>query len=105
MSFEALIGRCNQTAVGRFANVDVLITLSGVPVRNIRGIFDEFSEVVSPFEAEQVQIKPVLSVQDSDFTGITSANVLTIRDKDYRFDSKPRPDGHGMTLIYLAGKR
>lgn len=105
MSFDALIEKCNGSSIRAFANVDVRLTLNGVYVRNIRGIFDEFSEVVSPFEMSQMQIKPVLNVQDSDFNGITSEYTLTIRNKNYQFDGKPRPDGHGMTLIYLAGKK
>jgi len=88
-----------------FANVDVTITLGGVLVRNIRGIFDESSEVVSPYEASQISLKPAVTIQDSDFLGVTSANVLTIRDKNYQFDGKPRPDGNGFTLIYLQVKK
>ncbi len=106
MSFGALIVKCNTVSIGAFANVDVSISLDGLLVRDdIRGIFDESSEVVSPYEASQIVFKPAVSVQDSDFSGITSANVLTIRGKDYRFDGKPRPDGNGFTLIYLQVKK
>ncbi len=105
MSFDDLIGKCNTVASRTFANVDVTISLDGLLVRNIRGIFDESSEVVSPFESSQVVIKPAVTVNDTDFIGITSENALTIRGKDYRFDGKPRPDGHGFTLIYLQVKK
>jgi hypothetical protein len=105
MSFDALIEKCNDSSIRAFANVDVRLTLSGVYVRNTRGIFDEFSESVSPFEMSQMQIKPTLSIQDKDFAGITSEYTLTINGKNYQFDGKPRPDGHGMTVMYLTGKR
>ena len=105
MSFTSLIDRCNQSAINRFANADIVISLSGVEVKTVRGIFDESNEVASPFESDRIQFKPAVSLSDSDMAGITSAHTLTISGKAYQFDGKPRPDGHGMTLIYLTGKR
>ena len=105
MSFDSLVDNCNRVSLGHFGNVDVLISLTGAAVKTIRGIFDENSEVVSPFETERVQIQPAVTVLSSDLESITSNHLLTIRGKNYSFDGKPRPDGHGFTLIYLTGKK
>lgn len=105
MSFDALIEKSNTVSMGAFSNVNVRLSLNGVYVRNIRGIFDEFSEVVSPFDTSKLQIQPVVSIQDQDYQGISSEYTLTIREKNYQLDGKPSPDGHGMTVIYLQGKR
>lgn len=105
MSFDSLVDRCNRISLGHFGNVDVLISLTGAAVKTIRGIFDESSEVVSPFDTERVQIQPAVTVLSSEMDGITSNHLLTINGKNYSYDGKPRPDGHGFTLIYLIGKK
>lgn len=112
MSFDSLVDKCNRVSLGHFGNADVVITLTGAAVNTIRGIFDENSEVVSPFETERVQIQPALTVLSSELESITSNHLLTVRpdrspgvSKNYSFDGKPRPDGHGFTLIYLTGKK
>lgn len=83
----------------------VIISLFGVVIKTISGIFDLTSEAVSPFEASNRIGKPSVTLLDSDIENITSEYTLTIRNKDYCFDGKPMPDGHGMTLIYLQGKK
>lgn len=105
MGFNALINKCNQVAVTKFTNVTATITLNGIVVKTIPGIFDEAAEVVSSYESERLITKPAVTVASVDLEGIASAHVLQIRDVEYKFDGKPRPDGHGLTIIYLGVKK
>jgi hypothetical protein len=105
MGFNELINKGTQNAFLRLSNVDVVIQFGGVPLKTIRGVFDEDSQSVSPYEASQMQIKPAVSVQTSDFTGIDSSHTFMISNREYRLDGKPRPDGAGLTIIYLSAKK
>jgi hypothetical protein len=106
MGFNELIAKCNQRITGKFSNVTVNVTLSGVAVGvPFPAVFDESSEVVSPWESEKVLFKPLLSVESKYLNGVTSANVLEISGVEYKFDGKPRRDGAGMALIHLAVKK
>ena len=81
--------------------VPVLITLSGVTVKTVTGIFDLDPVTVSPGEMELVQMDALLSLAESDMDGITSAHRFTVAGKTYRMQGKPRTRG-GMTDIPLS---
>lgn len=92
-------------AIQELANCTVYAKLEGVVVADFPGIFDEAAEAISPYESERLIIKPAVTAASSDMAGITSAHVLQIRDVEYKFDGKPRPDGHGLTVVYLGVKK
>lgn len=104
MGFEDLVNKCNRFAVAKFGNATASITLSGVVVATIPGIFDEFAEVVSPYDSERLVVKPVFTVEAESMASISSDNVLAINGVDYSFDGKPKREG-GLVAIYLAVKK
>ena len=101
----------NAFAISESANATVTITLAGSPVRAFRAVFDESSEVVSPYDAERSIIKPMISCLEASMAGVTGANVLeVVKDgetavRSYALDGRLRPDGAGFTLAYLAVKK
>lgn len=81
--------------------VPVLVTLSGTTVKTVTGILDLDPVTVSPGEMEMVQIEAALSLAESDFENITSANRFTVRGKVYRMQGKPRTND-GLVYIPLS---
>jgi hypothetical protein len=91
-----------------FANCTVTVLMAGAPVANFRGVFDENADPISPFVAERVALKPVLSATTSDIASVSSSHELEIvkdgetQGKRYKFDGKPRFDGSGFTVANLG---
>jgi len=104
MGFVALLDKCNRLAVTKFGNVTASITLAGVVVKTIPGIFDEAAEIVSPFDSERSIVKPVLVVESVDLFGITSDHVIEINNVEHKFDGKPKVE-KGLTTVYLGVKK
>lgn len=104
MGFDALLDKCNRLAVTRFGNVTASVTLAGVVVKTIPGIFDEAAEVVSPFDSERSIIKPVLVVESIDLFGVTNEHVIEINCVEYKFDGKPKAE-KGLTTVYLGVRK
>lgn len=99
-----------QVLMDMFGNCDVSIMLSGVLVKSIRGIYDQSNEMVSPYESDRLVTRPHVAVLDTAFIGVTSGHVLKLKKdneitvKDYKLDGAPRPDGAGLTVVYLGVK-
>lgn len=111
MGFDAQIQRTATRAVERFANCTVTAQLGGVGVSSFRAIFDDNVEVVSPYQIDQVSFKPQIAALSADIAAISGSTTFDIKrdseteSKVYSFDGKPRPDGSGLTLVYLAVKK
>lgn len=111
MGFNDNLARVNNTALARFANCTVTPLLHGTPAGSFRAIFDDSVEVINTYETEQIMFKPGMTALSTDITEISAAGTFDIlRDGDsetkrYAFDGKPRPDGAGLTRVFLAVKK
>lgn len=78
------------------------ITLHGVPVRTVRGIFRQRTEARSPYLAEETAIVPALRCKSGEVADIGRSHVLTINGAYYRIFGDPEPHDSGTTLLYLV---
>ena len=103
--------RADANLLASFANCTVTVQLGGVGVSSFRAIFDDSVEVVSPYQIDQTSFKPQMTALSTDISAISGSTSFDIlRDNEteskiYSFDGKPRPDGSGLTLVYLAVKK
>jgi hypothetical protein len=101
----------NQLFIDEFANATVTVTLTGVAVQTFRAIFDESVEVISPYQSERANFKPQLAALTSNIAVIDSSMVFEVlkdgesETRRCSFDGKPRPDGSGLSMVFLAGKK
>lgn len=83
-------------------SVDVAVTLSGVALPSIRGIYSVKSEIVSPYEADMVVVLPSILVKASTAAGLTREHRLAISGITYKAYRDPQPDDAGFALIGLV---
>jgi len=108
MGFDDITAADAAIFISEFANCTVTGQLAGVGVRTFRAIFDDSASVASPYEMDQTEFKPQMTALSADISAIAGAQTFDItRDgetegKRYCFDGKPRPDGAGLTVVFLA---
>lgn len=81
------------------------LKLAGVAVGDpVAGLFDESVEVVSPYNVEEVVLRPAVTFPSSGVVGIDKKHTITRNSTgtEYRVYGDPRPDGAGMTRFFLV---
>lgn len=110
MNFNDLVAEEAQIIIDIFANCTVTARLHEVETAAFRAIFDDRVDFSSPFEVEQLNLKPGMTALAADIDAASGHSFDILRDgetaaKSYSFDGKPRPSGPGLTLVPLAVKR
>lgn len=88
-----------------FANCEVTVTLSGVAVTTVAGIFNDTAQDVTLYDGSVVTTSPTLVCRTPDIVAYGQSYNdygLTIRGDEYQFNGPPRGLLGGFTLISLT---
>ena len=81
---------------------EVIVKLAGVTVKTIAGDYRSAAEVVSPYNAEEVAVMPVVICRASDLTDVTRSHTLTVDGETYKLFGNPSPYGSGFAQVALV---